>query len=271
MGLVSGGADSSGYGLATWEIYDPISETWTAVPGSMNESRVFHTATLLRNGRVLIAGGASDTSFSPTSRASAELYDPVDGTWSETGSMANPRARHTATLLSDGRVLVAGGINSSSLSSAEIYDPSTGTWSPAGSMADARVGHTATLLPDGQVLAVGGDAFSGSAEVFDPTAGGGAGAWSATGSMADTRFGHTATLLPNGKLLATGGITSIFAFVNSAELYDPIAGTWSAAGSMNDARLGHGATLLSNGRVLLVGGADSAATLTSSDLYSPGK
>src|SRR3954451_20756291 len=104
--------------------------TWTAT-GSMGTARWAHTATLLPNGTVLVAGGDS----APNNIiASAELYNPSTGNWTATGSMTTPREDHTATLLPEGRVLVVGGRAEFCLttSSAELYDPSTGTWSATG-------------------------------------------------------------------------------------------------------------------------------------------
>src|SRR5207244_489584 len=108
---------------------------------NMGESRGNHTATLLPDGRVLVAGGQTGRLF----LSSAVLYDPASGTWTYTGSMGATRWRHTATLLADGRVLVAGGLAEccTPLASAEIYDPASGTWSPTGSMGTARFSQTA--------------------------------------------------------------------------------------------------------------------------------
>ena len=155
----------------------------------------------------------------------------------------------TATLLPDGRVLVAGGYNGTTpVASAELYDPATGLWTLTGSLAIIRYGHTATLLPNGKVLVTGG--FENpSAELYDPATG----TWSATGSPAAKRAFATATLLPNGKALVAGGFSGS-GYVESAELYDPATGLWTLTGSLATARELHTATLLPNGTVLVAGG-----------------
>jgi len=120
--------------------------------GSLATARYFHTATLLPNGKVLVAGGA----IGYTPLASAELYDPATGTWTATESLHTARFFHTATLLPNGKVLVAGGAGNGYLASAELYDPATETWTATGSLHTARDLHTATLLPNGKVLVAGG-------------------------------------------------------------------------------------------------------------------
>ncbi len=219
-----------------------------APSGNMSVARSGHTATLLNNGKVLVAGGYGNG----PNPASAELYDPASGTWSSTGSMSVARSNHTATLLLNGKVLVTGGSGSGG-TSAELYDPASGTWSSTGSMSVARSNnHTATLLPNGKVLVVG---FTG-AELYDPVSG----TWNITGSMIVGCGSHTATLLPNGKVLVVGGGIKL---VSIAELYDPTSGIWSTAGSMivNKAHFTHTSTLL-NGKVLVTGGMyDSSAEL----------
>jgi len=126
------------------------------ITGSLATARYFHTATLLPNGKVLVAGGDGNG----PSQESAELYDPASGTWTATGSLGAARNGHIATLLPNGKVLVAGGFNgdsdSSILVSAELYDPASGTWSATGSLVFARGAHTATLLPNGRVLIAAG-------------------------------------------------------------------------------------------------------------------
>ena len=246
--LVAGG------GSDITELYDPDTGIWSNT-GSMSVARFHHTATLLNNGKVLVAGGQSVLTFSSTTFDSAELYDPDAGTWSTTGSMSFGRSDHTATLLNNGKVLVAGGqVGSSTIASAELYDPETGTWSTTGSMNVARNTRTATLLKDGQVLVAGGIGAVWpyqvtSAELYDPDAG----TWSTTGSMNIGRNGHKTTLLNNGHVLVTGGWDGSSS-IATVELYDPDAGTWSTTGSMNVGRAGPTATLLNNGQVLVAGG-----------------
>ncbi len=261
--LVAGGFNGS-VNLATAEVYDPASGTFTAT-GTMSATRYGHTATLLPNGKVLVAGGSSGSPL-----ASAELYDPSTGTFSATGTMSAARYGHTATLLPNGTVLVAGGSGGSLYPlTAELYDPGAGTFSATGAMSAAHFAHTATLLPNGSVLVAGG--FSGSpldsAELYDSNAG----TFSATGNMSTARFAHTATLLPNSMVLVAGGFSG--SPLASAELYDPLTGTFSATtGAMSAARYKHTATLLPNGKVLVVGGRatiDKISALASAELYDP--
>jgi len=240
---------------------------------SMNTARRRHTATLLPNGKVLVAGGEGIDGNHPH-LSSAELYDPVTGTWTNTGSMFYARSFHTAILLPNGKVLVAGGQNDLSvLSSAELYDPASGTWTETGSMTNffgysAHMRHTATLLPNGKVLVAGGDdnalQHTRFAELYDPTTE----AWTPTGPMNIGRTLHTATLLPDGQVLVAGGIA--VQSLASAELYDPVAGTWTNTGAMNFARDDHTATLLTNGQVLVVWGQSTIASYVSLwELYNP--
>jgi N-acetylneuraminic acid mutarotase len=246
----------------------PVLPPSWSVAGSMNQARTSATATLLPDGRVLVAGGSGASGRAITS---AELYDPSTGSWVATGSMVQARAGHTATLLPDGKVLVAGGGGASggAIASAELYDPSTGSWVATGSMDQARVDHTATLLPDGKVLVAGGFGVT-SAELYDPRTG----AWAPTGAMIQDRAYQTATLLPTGKVLVVGGYSgggNLYAAA-SAEIYDPTSGSWISAGLLHEARAGHSATLLRDGNVLVVGGStrgDSFHPTASAELFDP--
>jgi N-acetylneuraminic acid mutarotase len=235
------------------DLYDPVANTWVA-GATMATARESHSATLLANGKVLVVGGLIDKNCD-CDTSSAELYDPVSNTWSSAGAMSVPRVGHTATLLANGKVLVAGGGNSGDgqgLATAELYDPIANAWVTAGSMATARRSHTATLLRNGKVLVAGGGIASGvitaAAELYDPAAD----TWVAAGGLATARESHSATLLANGKVLVAGG--SIAGGVTaSAELYDAATNMWSSAGNMLHPHANPTATLLPNGQVLVAG------------------
>src|SRR6266851_5028299 len=166
--LVAGGNAATGGLLAEAELYDPSTGKWTST-GSLKDARALTTLTLLSNGQVLVAGG-NDANGLHGYASSAELYDPSTGKWTTTGSMNISRLYHTATLLANGEVLVAGGRTYAPgpLAEAELYNPSTGAWTTTGSMNTARAGHTGTLLQNGHVLVAGGDSTGTSAELYTP-------------------------------------------------------------------------------------------------------
>lgn len=249
------------------------SSTFTTT-GSMTRARSQHTATLLPNGKVLIAGGAQWTLSGAERRdcyvpnvgcilASAELFDPGPGTFSRTGNMTTARRMHTATLLADGRILIAGGYGmEGAVASAELYDPSTGTFTATRNMMTPRGGHSAILLPNGNVLMVGGYGAPGypdlaPAELYDPISG----TFSAGGAYVGRGgcdFCAPATLLADGTVLFPGQ--------HPAQIYDPVTNTFSVAGMMmSDPST---AALLLNGKVLFAGGEDLGRS-SSAELYDP--
>jgi hypothetical protein len=279
--LIAGGEDDSGHILASAELYDPTTGTFTAT-GDMNDSREFHAAALLTGGQVLISGGLNNAGAVV---ATAELYDPATGKFTLTtgafpGSgtnMVTSREFQTATTLTNGQVLIAGGRNDagSIVASAELYDPATGKFaSTTAAMTDSREYHTASLLPAGplavMVLIAGGQdnslAVQSSAELYNPATGT---FIATTGNMTEPRQNHTATLLIDGSVMIAGGFGTSDA-LQTVELFQPATQSFSATGAMSDQRVFHTATLLTSGNVLVAGGVDDGAfVVPSADLYVP--
>jgi len=209
--LIAGGDDGH-EALSSAELFDPKTGNFTPT-GSMGQARDLFTATLVSGGRVFVAGGSSISTANlavdtpEPSLRSAELYDPTTGQFKPTVPMTESRRGHSATLLPDGRVLIAGGVGTGleSLVSAELYDQEKATFTATGSMSGARSGHTATLLGDGRVLVAGGGNGYGmildSAETYRPATGD----FRPTDPMANGHDGHTATLLADGRVLVAGG------------------------------------------------------------------
>ena len=258
--LITGGGKNVGFGGGSYqsaEIYHPDSSTFTSTTDNWSYERINHTATLLNDGTVLIAGG-EDHNFS---HSNASLLDIVSNKFTNLKfNMTVARSRHTATRLSDGKVLITGGISTGDvvLESAEIFDPVTSDFTALPySMSFPRNSHTATLLSDGKVLITGGHAGSiylDSCEIFDPESGK---FTLLDNSLTMARADHTATKLDNGTILFTGGHASndaIFGKLNTAEIYDPVSGGFTLLSStMAIKRRGHTATKLNNGYVLISG------------------
>jgi hypothetical protein len=253
---------------------DAANEQSVSSAADMGVARAAHTATRLRGGDTLVAGGFGEAEGDPL--ASAELYDAPAGSFAPIGDMTTPRQSHTATPLRDGRILFAGGYgNNGPLRSAETYDPSTRSFAPTGRMNARRAGHEAVRLEDGRVLIVGGVgpgfAFLQTAELYDPQTG----RFSSTGAMSVPRESHTTTLLPEGRVLVTGGHVGHeedLRLYASAELYDPATGRFTRADNMTVPRHKHDAVGLANGRVLIVGGADERddpRAFDAAEIYDP--
>jgi N-acetylneuraminic acid mutarotase len=275
--LIAGGcvSDCLGATTATSELYSSLNGKWTET-GAMATARTYFSLVLLRSGEVLVAGGCTGLNANGCSgvTSKAEIYNPSTGTWTATGSMTTARGNITATLLHNGEVLVAGGINAAGdpLGTAELYNPVTGKWTATGRMITARDEHTATLLATGNVLVVGGEDASGltttKTELYNPSTG----KWTETGNLNTSGLEHTATTLMNGEVLITGGANvtaNTTTVLSSAELYNPATGKWTKTESMSVARVGHTATLLTSGKVLATSGSDANNDWTSAELYHP--
>jgi len=234
--LVTGGCTASGCSATTAvsEIYDPTSNSWTTT-GDLNTARYFHTAVLLKTGKVLVVGGYAGLT-------SCELYNASTGTWSVAASTSAGRYLNTTTLLPDGKVLAAGGASGRfPMNSAEIYDPTANTWTLTGTMVSARYGHAAALLTDGTVVLAGGMGQSIScgkactsyvpfakAEIYDEVAG----KFTATTGLNQPLAYQSMTLLSTGRALESGGVgvTSICCVVESgASFYTPLTLTFSSS------------------------------------------
>jgi N-acetylneuraminic acid mutarotase len=266
-----------------------VANLWAAGP-ALGTARHRHATVRLGDGRAVVVGGLTGTAAAPVTLASAEAYDPVSGTWSPLAALHTARAGHSATVLPDGRVLVAGGTGArgstgtTALASTEVFDPATGAWTAAAPMTETRTGHQAVLLRDGRVLVIGGTVATGGppaalayCELFDPAAG----SWTPTGDLGTGRTGHQATLLPDGTVLVTGGDAVgrrpdgryDARSLDTAERYNPATGTWTAAARMPGPRTRHRGILLRTGQVLLTGGT-SGPTFTAgyrtAVTYDPG-
>lgn len=250
-----------GQSLSSAEIYDPEQDVWTPT-GSLNVPRNGVEPgglTVLPGGKILIAGGGSEL----RSAHEAELFDPATESWALTGAMNEARSNHSTTLLPDGRVFVAGGIDWATnrvRASAEIYDPASETWSLTDPMAGPRTNHCAVLLDNGTVLVIGGARepdISGdlsTAEIFDPKTG----EFRPTAPMHETRRAFRAITLRDGRVIVVGGARGRSGGsanqLQGVEIFDSVTESWSQATPLLEGRWGSTATLLRDGKVLVTGG-----------------
>jgi len=249
---------------------------------NLSAGRARFPLTVLHNGNVLASAGYQG----PYSEVNSEVYDPGRDLWFPTGNMTggdrvSSRMFLTATLVSDGTVLVAGGLTEPgvSLAISELYDPGTNSWSRLDDLTEPTSSHSATLLPNGKVLVAGGldcqfvygcDSLN-SIEVYDPVTR----KWSAGKDMNEPRGGHTASLLPNGRVLVTGGYHcqtgergGTCTLLATSELYNPETDSWSSAAGLSSGRAFHSAVMLTNGNMIVIGGDDGSGDgLQANEIY----
>lgn len=273
------GALQGGTYLKTTEFFDYKLQTITSNPAvpDMSIERSFHQGVTLNDGRVLITGGNDDLN---NTLVSCEIYDPVTGAFSVTGSMNQKRYFHNLVKLADGRVMALGGstavdasgtpfqaalaIVNSATDSVEIYDPATGVWTVRANMPWKRTGLSAALLPNGKVLAcmgagsfLGFPIFSTNAALYTPSTN----TWQAISAATGTgRALCTTTTLPDGRIMVSGGAngdiaTLTIAAQSAVSIYNPVANSWSAGPALPSARAGHVSTVMPDGTVIISGGA----------------
>ena len=238
-------------GLRGAEVFDPTTDAFSLV-SPMHDKRVWHTTTPLQDGRILVAGGSTADGSDLRYVTAAEVFDPNFVQFIPVGSLAIGRTSATATLLDDGKVLIAGGQGENgNLNEAELFDPATGQFQTTGSMLSLRNAHTATLLTDGRVLMVGGDGATLGAELYDPTSR----TFTAAPSqpVIPVRYYHSAVRLLDGRVLILGGVVNAV-YEPVAEIYDPTTGIFQVAGNLLTAVQFETATVLQDGRVLKAGG-----------------
>ncbi|MBU1361403.1 MAG: hypothetical protein KJ901_21915 [Gammaproteobacteria bacterium] len=312
--LAMGGSDLASNPVRSVERYDPASNSWRAA-GTLPFPALRAAALLPSNGKILIAGSVAQTqlydpasqAFTPTgsfanlaasaplqfvtlldgrvlasSGSEAQIYEPNTGTWNATAAPSSIHADGgTFTLLSDGKVLAAGGFNhTEAIPDSEVFDPSSQKWTAVGPLAISRTGHTSTLLPNGKVLVIGGLTGTVShycacglrtvaaAELFDPMTN----TWSSAGALTTARIGFSATLMTTSQVLVVGGNiqgrteqipndgfrTTIPTPLKSVEAYDPLTNSWRNWGEMQLSRTLHAATLMTDGNLLITGGSAAA-------------
>ena len=254
--------------------FDPSTRSWSR-SGLMHTARAGSAAAVLADGRVLVAGGLyidKQNQGSPRALDTSEIWDPTRNAWSQTGRLGRARIGASAVTLSDGRVLIVGGLPDAranvSLATAEIFDPSTEQWSAAGELESIHTGPL-VALPDGGAIVAGGvvsrevveagessfrEELTATVERYRPTIN----RWDATGAMLVAAADRTVIGLPDGRVLAAGGVAEgddrERRLIADAELLDPVSGIWQATTPMPRPRAGASAVVLGDGSALVVGG-----------------
>ena len=245
--------------------------SWTRT-GSLITARLGHTATLLADGRVLVAGGSNESGV----LNAAEIYEPSTGVWRATASLNLARHHFTATLLANGKVLVVGGYTSPNPPSfgitgtAELYDPVSETWSFTSPLSAPRAWHAAERLRVDQVAVIGGASpvVTSSVEAYDTATE----AWTTLSPLSTPRYEASATILYDGRMLVIAGTNDgdLASTLGSVELYDPVLNTWRDVGSLATSRALHSTTRLFNGSVLIAGGYTwPPTTFATAERYDP--
>lgn len=297
--LVVGGVDAAGLVTSSCELYDPATKTFAAT-GSMATPRILHTAVKLNDGRVLVCGGSTAISGADpvaqllsmvsNATASAELFNPATGSWSPTTSLPSARTGHSAAILPDGRVLVAGGVQSgflgipTFLTSASRYNPGTNAWNSTASMGGVgRAISSVATLADGRVMLSGGVtanivALTATAVADVSIYNNGTNSWQNGPTLALGRYGHTLVTIPGGDLVAAGGVfgsvssTTTPVTTASVERYNPGSNLWSAASPMLEPRAAQSVGLTPDGkRLVFVGGSNDLGLIVppTAELYVP--
>lgn len=248
-----------GHITETGEIWDPGTDTWA--PMTSDGARSRHTAILTSAGDLLVVGGTDGAAD-----LGAKLYDPAADAWAAAGTLKTPRVDHAMAGLTDGRVVVFGGLTSPStyLSSVEAFDPATKEWTAGASLSAARAQIASVNLADGKVLLAGGTDGTAvsTVEVWDPATG----TATAKTAMSEARAGARAVLLPSGRVLVLGGAGAA-GVSKTTEVFDPTADKWTKGPDLAVARRGFAAMAISGGRVLIAGGNDGSTDLSSAEVF----
>jgi hypothetical protein len=235
----------------------------------MITGRFWHTLLPLPGGDLIAIGGLNSTTGA---LSSCEIYRWGADQWVEASPLSSPRARFSATVLDDGRILVAGGHNGTakkSIDTCEVYDPYAGTWGPAHPMNEARGFFPAVKLDDGRVLVSGGFSTPGSpdrnsTEVYDPVGD----EWTIVGPMAFPRHNHIMGTLPDGRVLAFGGANPDGGSHSNVEAFDPLTGLWSETGIIITGRIWMGSTVLEDDTIVTHGGRACISAFEGSESFS---